>query len=114
LIFREVEDPDLIARTKQGKVEAYKLLVSRWEKRDFNYYLLHLVSDRSNTDSLANTQRARLEALLGLRRVGVPMASAILALLAPPPLSTQRKMDYAAVVVGSAASTRVREAGAPA
>ena len=58
MIFREVEDPDLIARTKRGKVEVYNLLVSRWEKRDFNYYLLHLASDRSNTDRLANTQRA--------------------------------------------------------
>jgi hypothetical protein len=39
LILREVEDPDLIARTKRGKVEAYNLLVSRWEKRVFNYLL---------------------------------------------------------------------------
>jgi hypothetical protein len=39
LIFREVEDPDLIAKARRGNVEAYNLLVSRWEKRVFNYLL---------------------------------------------------------------------------
>jgi hypothetical protein len=42
LIFREVEDPELIAHTRRGKVEAYSLLVSRWEKRVF-HYLVRLV-----------------------------------------------------------------------
>lgn len=52
MIFREVEDPDLIARTKRGKVEAYNLLVSRWEKRVFNY-LLRLVSNREDAMDLS-------------------------------------------------------------
>lgn len=47
MIFREVEDRDLIAKARQGDVEAYNLLVSRWEKRIFNY-LLRLVSNRED------------------------------------------------------------------
>jgi RNA polymerase sigma-70 factor (ECF subfamily) len=39
LIFREVEDRDLIAKARRGHVEAYNVLVSRWEKRVFNYLL---------------------------------------------------------------------------
>ena len=42
MIFREVEDRDLIARARRGDVESYNLLVSRWEKRVYNY-LLRLV-----------------------------------------------------------------------
>jgi len=33
VIFREVEDRDLIGRARRGDVESYNLLVSRWEKR---------------------------------------------------------------------------------
>jgi len=33
LIFREVEDRDLIAKARRGNVDAYNVLVSRWEKR---------------------------------------------------------------------------------
>jgi RNA polymerase sigma-70 factor (ECF subfamily) len=51
LILREIEDPDLIARAKRGKVEAYNLLVSRWEKRVFNY-LLKLVGNREDAMDL--------------------------------------------------------------
>jgi RNA polymerase sigma-70 factor (ECF subfamily) len=47
LIFRELEDGDLIRRSRRGNVEAYNLLVSRWEKRVFNY-LLRLVRDRED------------------------------------------------------------------
>ena len=47
MIFREVEDRDLIAKARGGDVEAYNLLVSRWEKRVFNY-LLRLVSNRED------------------------------------------------------------------
>ena len=32
MIFREVEDRDLIAKAQQGNVEAYNLLVSRWDE----------------------------------------------------------------------------------
>jgi RNA polymerase sigma-70 factor (ECF subfamily) len=39
LIFRAVEDADLITRVRKGDVEAFNLLVSRWEKRVFNYLL---------------------------------------------------------------------------
>jgi RNA polymerase sigma-70 factor, ECF subfamily len=45
VIFREAEDRDLIAKARGGDVESYNLLVSRWEKRVFNY-LLRLVSHR--------------------------------------------------------------------
>jgi RNA polymerase sigma-70 factor, ECF subfamily len=45
VIFREAEDRDLIAKARRGDVESYNLLVSRWEKRVFNY-LLRLVSHR--------------------------------------------------------------------
>jgi RNA polymerase sigma-70 factor (ECF subfamily) len=39
LIFREVEDRDLVLAARKGKVEAYNTLVSRWEKRVYNYLL---------------------------------------------------------------------------
>jgi RNA polymerase sigma-70 factor (ECF subfamily) len=52
LIFREVEDRDLIAKARRGDVEAYNLLVSRWEKRIFNY-LLRLVSNREDAFDLS-------------------------------------------------------------
>src|SRR5581483_10758759 len=39
LIFRAVEDADLIRQAARGAVEAYNLLVSRWEKRVYNYLL---------------------------------------------------------------------------
>ena len=52
MIFREVEDRDLIARTRRGDVEAYNLLVSRWEKRVFNY-LLRLVNHREDAMDVA-------------------------------------------------------------
>ena len=44
MIFREVEDRDLVQKARRGDVEAYNLLVSRWEKRVYNY-LLKLVRD---------------------------------------------------------------------
>lgn len=47
MIFREVEDLDLIVRARRGDVESYNLLVSRWEKRIFNY-LLRLTGDRED------------------------------------------------------------------
>ncbi len=47
MIFREVEDRDLIAQACRGEVEAYNILVSRWEKRVFNY-LLRLVGHRDS------------------------------------------------------------------
>lgn len=52
LIFREVEDRDLIGRARKGNVDAYNLLVSRWEKRIFNY-LLRLVNHREDAMDLS-------------------------------------------------------------
>jgi RNA polymerase sigma-70 factor (ECF subfamily) len=66
LIFREVEDRDLIAKARQGNVEAYNLLVSRWEKRVFNY-LLRLVGDRE--DALDLSQEAFLKAYQNLAKL---------------------------------------------
>jgi hypothetical protein len=39
VIFREVEDHDLIGRARRGDVQAYNLQVPRWEKRAFDYLL---------------------------------------------------------------------------
>jgi len=69
LIFREVEDPDLIAKARRGDVEAYNLLVSRWEKRVYNY-LLRLVSNRE--DALDVSQEVFLKAYQSLPKLGDP------------------------------------------
>ncbi|HLX44518.1 MAG TPA: sigma-70 family RNA polymerase sigma factor [Bryobacteraceae bacterium] len=52
MIFREVEDRDLIGKARRGEVEAFNLLVSRWEKRVFNY-LLRLVANREDAMDLS-------------------------------------------------------------
>jgi len=69
LIFREVEDRDLIAKARGGHVEPFNLLVSRWEKRVFNY-LLKLVRDRE--DSLDLTQEVFLKAYQNLGKLEDP------------------------------------------
>jgi RNA polymerase sigma-70 factor, ECF subfamily len=69
LIFREVEDRDLIAKAKRGNVEAYNLLVSRWEKRVFNY-LLRLVSNRE--DAMDVSQDVFLKAYQNLAKLDDP------------------------------------------
>lgn len=69
MIFREVEDPDLISRARRGKVDAYNLLISRWEKRVFNY-LLRLVSDREDAQDL--TQEVFLKAYQNLGKLQEP------------------------------------------
>jgi RNA polymerase sigma-70 factor (ECF subfamily) len=66
LIFREVEDRDLIVKARRGKVEGYNLLVSRWEKRIFSY-LLRLVNDRE--DALDLTQDVFLKAYQNLGKL---------------------------------------------
>jgi RNA polymerase sigma-70 factor (ECF subfamily) len=66
LIFREVEDRDLIARARRKDVEAYNLLVSRWEKRVFSY-LLRLV--RSREDALDLSQDVFLKAYQNLAKL---------------------------------------------
>lgn len=69
MIFREVEDPDLIAKARRGDVEAYNLLVSRWEKRVFNY-LLRLVSNRE--DAMDVSQDVFLKAYQSLPKLDDP------------------------------------------
>jgi RNA polymerase sigma-70 factor (ECF subfamily) len=66
LIFREVEDRDLIAKARRGDVEAYNLLVSRWEKRVFNY-LLRLLANRE--DALDVSQDVFLKAYQNLPKL---------------------------------------------
>ncbi len=69
MIFRAVEDADLIRQAARGAVEAYNLLVSRWEKRVYNY-LLRLTGNRE--DALDLTQEVFLKAHLNLRRLDDP------------------------------------------
>ncbi|MBI3693710.1 MAG: RNA polymerase sigma factor [Acidobacteria bacterium] len=52
MIFREVEDRDLVLAARQGNVEAYNGLVSRWEKRVYNY-LLRVVKNREDALDLS-------------------------------------------------------------
>jgi RNA polymerase sigma-70 factor (ECF subfamily) len=66
LIFRAVEDADLISRVRKGDVEAFNLLVSRWEKRVFNY-LLRLTGNPD--DSLDLSQDVFLKAYQNIRKL---------------------------------------------
>lgn len=66
MIFRTVEDTDLITRVRKGDVEAYNLLVSRWEKRVFNY-LLRLTG--SPDASLDLSQDVFLKAWQNIRKL---------------------------------------------
>jgi len=69
LIFRAVEDADLIRQAARGRVEAYNLLVSRWEKRVYNY-LLRITGNRE--DALDLTQDVFLKAYQNLRKLEDP------------------------------------------
>ena len=69
MIFRAVEDADLIHQAARGSVEAYNLLVSRWEKRVYNY-LLRL--SRNREDALDLTQDVFLKAYQNLRKLDDP------------------------------------------
>jgi RNA polymerase sigma-70 factor (ECF subfamily) len=66
LIFRAVEDADLIAKTQKGDVEAYNLLISRWEKRVFNY-LLRIAGSREDAFDLS--QDVFLKAYQSIRKL---------------------------------------------
>ena len=66
MIFRAVEDGDLIRQAARGNVEAFNLLVSRWEKRVYNY-LLRLTANRE--DALDLTQDVFLKAYQNLRKL---------------------------------------------
>jgi RNA polymerase sigma-70 factor (ECF subfamily) len=69
LIFRAAEDADLIRQAARGNVEAYNLLVSRWEKRVYNY-LLRITGNRE--DSLDLTQDVFLKAYQNLGKLDNP------------------------------------------
>ncbi len=69
MIFRAVEDADLIRQAARGSVEAYNLLVSRWEKRVYNY-LLRITGNRE--DALDLTQDVFLKAYQNLRKLDDP------------------------------------------
>ena len=69
MIFREVEDRDLILKAQRGDVDAYNLLVSRWEKRIFNY-LLRLVRNRE--DAMDLCQDVLLKVYQNLRKLEDP------------------------------------------
>jgi len=63
-LFGQTEpDAQLVRRARQGEVEAFNALVSRWEKRLYNY-LLRLVRNRE--DSLDLCQEAFLKAYRSL------------------------------------------------
>jgi len=66
LIFREVEDRDLIGKARHGDVDAFNLLVSRWERKVYNY-LYRLVGDRE--DALDLAQEVFLKAYQNLGRL---------------------------------------------
>ena len=69
MIFRAVEDTDLIRRASRGSVESYNLLVSRWEKRMYNY-LLRITGNRE--DALDLAQDVFLKAYQNLRKLDDP------------------------------------------
>ncbi|MCS7025530.1 MAG: RNA polymerase sigma factor [Bryobacteraceae bacterium] len=69
MIFREVEDRDLILKARRQNVDAYNLLVSRWEKRIYNY-LLRLVNNRD--DAMDLSQEVFLKAYQNLHRLDDP------------------------------------------
>jgi RNA polymerase sigma-70 factor, ECF subfamily len=73
LVFRTVEDADLIRRagvqSGPAAVEAFNLLVSRWEKRLYNY-LLRITGNRE--DALDLTQDVFLKAYQNLRKLDDP------------------------------------------
>ena len=69
MIFRAVEDTDLIRQATKGSVEGYNLLVSRWEKRIYNY-LLRITANRE--DALDLTQDTFLKAYQNLRKLDDP------------------------------------------
>jgi RNA polymerase sigma-70 factor (ECF subfamily) len=69
LIFRAVEDADLISRVRRGDVEAFNLLVSRWEKRVFNYLLR--ITGRPE-DAMDLSQEAFLKAYQNIRKLDDP------------------------------------------
>jgi RNA polymerase sigma-70 factor (ECF subfamily) len=69
VIFRSVEDADLIQKTRRGDVESYNLLISRWETRVYNY-LLRILGSRE--DALDISQEVFLKAYQNIRKLDDP------------------------------------------
>ena len=69
MIFRAVEDADLIRKARRGNVEAFNALVSRWDKRVYNY-LLRILGNRE--DALDLSQDVFLKAYQNLRKLEDP------------------------------------------
>ena len=66
LIFRAVEDADLILKARKGDMDAFNLLVSRWDRRVYNY-ILRLVNSRE--DALDLSQDTFLKAYQNLKKL---------------------------------------------
>jgi RNA polymerase sigma-70 factor (ECF subfamily) len=69
LILREVEDRDLVGKARRGDLDAYNVLVSRWDRRVFNY-LLKLVGHRE--DAMDLSQDVFLKAYQNLNKLDDP------------------------------------------
>ncbi len=69
MIFRSVEDADLIRKASRGSVEAFNALISRWDKRVYNY-LLRILGNRE--DALDLSQDVFLKAYQNLRKLDDP------------------------------------------
>lgn len=69
MILREVEDRDLVGRARRGDLDAYNLLVSRWDRRVFNY-LVKLVGNRD--DAMDVSQDVFLKAYQNLAKLDDP------------------------------------------
>lgn len=69
MILREADERDLVPRAQKGDVEAFNVLVSRWEKRIYNY-LLRLAPDADEAFDLS--QETFLKAYQNLNRLDAP------------------------------------------
>jgi len=67
LLFRTVGDPELVKRASRGDVDAYNVLVSRWDKKLYNY-LRRATGDRD--DALDLAQEAFFKAYQSLATLG--------------------------------------------
>ena len=69
MIFREADDRDLVLGAREGHVDAFNALVTRWEKRIYNY-LLRLAPDPDEAFDLA--QETFLKVYQNLGRLDDP------------------------------------------
>lgn len=69
MIFREADDRDLVLAARRGKVDAYNALITRWEKRIYNY--LRRLSGQDE-DAMDLAQDVFLKAWQSLPRLDDP------------------------------------------